>query len=120
MTRVLQRTCFSSTWILRVSSGSGGFSVAVNVVPVSAPKYGIMQQVPTRVLAAWQHAFDMHRERVAGFGALDHDRAVLRIDERHAQPFGRLVAFGADGAFERVAGFDADAVAGATVSTGSE
>ena len=46
VTRVLQRTCFSSTWILRVSSGSGSLSVAVSDVPVSAPKCGIMQQVP--------------------------------------------------------------------------
>ena len=63
------------------------------------------------VLAARQHAFDMHGESVAGFGSLDHDRTVLRIDERHAQPFGRLVAFRADGALEGVAGFDADAIA---------
>jgi hypothetical protein len=59
--------------------------VAVNVVPVRAPKYG--------------------------FGAVDHNGTVLRIDERHAQPLGRLVAFGADRALKGVASFDPDAIA---------
>ena len=60
---------------------------------------------PARLRATGKHAFDVHREGVALFRALDHDRAALWIEPWHLEDLGRHVAFTRDLARERIKRF---------------
>ena len=55
---------------------------------------------------------DVHRQHVALLRALDRDRPVLRVDERHVEHLRRQVLLGLDRALERVVRLGLDQVAG--------
>ncbi|EEF21931.1 conserved hypothetical protein [Ricinus communis] len=65
-----------------------------------------------RIVAARRHFFDVHRDHIALLRALDHDRTVLRIEERHRQHLRWLVRLALDLPFERVARVHHHAIAG--------
>jgi hypothetical protein len=50
-----------------------------------------------------RRAFDRYGDHIPLLGAFDHDRAVLRIEERHFLQLGRGIALGFDRAFEGIA-----------------
>ena len=87
---------------IQTRSSSGGCSVAVVCVPVSAPKCGNVED--TAQSRAGVMDDEVQGQRVARLGALDGERAGHRIEERERAHQRRQVVDRADRAAEAVLG----------------
>ena len=81
-------------------SSSGGCSIAVVWVAVRAPKCGNVDDQPSAT--AGTIVSEMQREGVAGFGALDVERAGDRVQERELAHLRRQILDRVDPAAEAV------------------